>query len=87
MSIAQTCMNHAYCTDCPSRKECTVRQCFYSQGEYDEMIDMIRRTTLRIISFMRVPPYVANLQINTAIQMMNNRRKRELELHPTYCAD
>lgn len=87
MRISQICMAHKYCTDCPSRKECTVRPIFYSQSEYDEMIGEMRMVTSRATAFMGIPPYMANFQIEQSIQMMHTRRDRELTLHPTYSKD
>lgn len=84
MTMGQICFAHEYCTDCPIRKECTVRPLFYSEEAYQKY----RKETLEKTSFiakaMGFPDSFISFGLNMGITMMDNRRKQELKIHPSY---
>ena len=84
MTKGQICFQHKYCTDCPIRVECDVRPLFYSEEEYNAYKKETLALSTAIAERMGFPKALFPSGFNAGMQMMDKRRKRELELHPTY---
>lgn len=84
MTKGQVCLSQKYCTDCPLRKDCTVRSIFYSETEYFYWRKQAYDTTVKMASFLSLPPTIIASGTICGIQMMDKRRARELELYPKY---
>ena len=85
-TIGQVCYSHEYCTDCPARKQCSIRPLFYSEPEYQ---NWKTTTYLKIEQFVKpfvTPSLYASISFNVCLEMlsMEVRKQRELELHPEY---
>lgn len=73
-----------FCTNCPERKDCKVRPLFYSDEQYAEYRQQVICKTTHLVSLMEFPKDAISIGLNIGISMMDKRRERELELHPTY---
>jgi len=83
-TIGQVCYSHEYCTDCPARKQCSIRPMFYSEKEYQNWRTTTFQTAQQFAQAIGFPHICIPLGLNVGLQMMDKRRKRELELHPEY---
>ena len=84
MTHGQICFQHEYCTNCPIRRECTVRPIFYSDEEYEEWRSQTLKISERIAKTMGYPHWMTSSSIGIGIQMMDKRRAQELKEHPSY---
>lgn len=84
MTMGQICFAHEYCTDCPVRKECTVRPTFYSDEEYAYWRKTSLEATKKVALLMGFPESCIPFGLDLGIQMMDKRRAKELELFKTY---
>lgn len=84
MTRGQICFLHEYCTDCPERKNCTVRPTFYSDEAYQKWKDQTIADASRVAKISGYNQQSIILGMNFGIKMMDKRRAKELELHPTY---
>lgn len=84
MRSALICFVHEYCTNCPQRKECTMRPLFYSDEEYTKWrIETMKRTE-EVAKDLGIYTSSSPLGIEIGAQMMDKRRAKELELHKTF---
>lgn len=84
MTKGQICFSQEYCTDCPERKSCTVRPTFYSEEKYQCWRNETLDQTARIAKVFSFPTQSIPLGMDIGVKMMDKRRAKELELHPTY---
>ena len=84
MTRGQICFEHEYCTDCPERKDCTVRPTFYSEEQYQEWRSQTLTDAKRIAEMLGFNSQIIPFGLDSGIKMMDKRRAKELELHPTY---
>lgn len=69
------------------RKDCCVRPLFYSDEEYEEYRKETLDVVTRIAEFMGFSKVGISLGLQFSMEMLDKRREKELELHPTYSAD
>lgn len=81
MTRGRICSMHEFCTDCPDRKPCTMRLLFYSNEKYVQACKKSLTFAIRLesIGFSGILTSVI-----ISIILMDKRRKKELELYPTY---
>lgn len=84
MTIGQTCFLHEYCTDCPERRNCTVRPTFYSDEEYQYWRNQALKQGEMTAKFLNFSNDAILIGLNIGVQMMDKRRKKEREIHPTF---
>lgn len=80
----QICFSQEFCTDCPERADCSIRPLFYSDKQYEEYRNKTLNISKQIAISMQIPKDVIPIGLNLGMKMMDKRRKKELELHPTY---
>lgn len=80
---AKTCMLNDYCTDCPYRKDCSIRKLFYSDDFHTSLSKMSATADSILLRFgySHSTTFFAHSQFREEI---NKKREREMELHPTY---
>lgn len=83
----QICFSQEFCTNCPERKNCKVRPLFYSDKQYEEYWTKTLNISKQIAISMQIPKNVIPIGLDLGKKMMDKRRKKELELHPTYSND
>lgn len=84
MSDGQICFLHEYCTNCPLRRECSIRPLFYSEQEYANWKQHTLDATKRMARLLGFPPSSIEPGTSLGLKMMDKRRSKELELHPTF---
>lgn len=84
MTNGQICFMNEYCTNCPIRKECTVRPLFYSENAYQKYRKETLAKSSLLAELMGFHKSDISLGLNVGMKMMDKRRTKELELHPTY---
>ena len=84
MTNGQICFSQEYCTDCPLRKECAIREFFYSDKEYNNYKEQTCKMTASVAESLGVPKSFIPFGLNCGLRMMDKRRAKELEIHPTY---
>ncbi len=82
MTNGEICFSQEYCTNCPIRKECTIRPIFYSDEEYD----YYRQQTIHLSATIAENMGYSNPfnHLEAGVKLMDKRRAKELEEHPTY---
>lgn len=83
-TIGQICLAHKYCTDCPKRKECTIRPSFYSDEDYEIWKEETIRKTRFVTKLLGYQDFIIEMSVQMCIEMMNKRRQEERRLHQTY---
>lgn len=78
------CTQQEFCTDCPMRIGCKIRQGFYDEDTYYTSSRDSNIATLRYAVSIGMNFYSAIVTINDGTIAMNKKRKREMELYPTY---
>ncbi len=84
MTKGQTCFLQEYCTNCPLRAECGIRPLFYSEEAYNKYKNEVLSISTKVAAGLGYSKETIPMGLNIGIQMMDKRRKKELELHPTY---
>lgn len=84
MTRGQICFLNEYCTNCPIRKNCTVRPIFYSEEEYQAWKDLSFANMKALLNGLNINPNFISSGADLGFDMMDKRRAKELELHPTY---
>lgn len=84
--IGKICPKQAYCSDCPCRSNCCIRQSFYDDY-YQSLIEEAIVTTVFLSSSRGIPMTQIALWIPEAMETMNKKREREIEEHPTYSSN
>ena len=87
MTDGQICFLHEYCTDCPLRRKCPRRPLFYSEQEDANWKKHTLDSTKRMALLLGFPSSTIEPGASLGVNMMDKRRSRELELHPTFSPD
>lgn len=82
------CMQHKYCTRCPLRVGCKERLLFYlADKNYDQRLQEISAKNGKIFGSLGHSAQEVALHEILYQLIMNKKRQKELELHPTYSCD
>lgn len=84
MTRGQICFLHEYCTNCPERKDCTIRPLFYSEEKYQAWKDQALFIFRASLHDLNVDDRLITAGADIGFDMMDKRKARELELYPTY---
>lgn len=78
------CMDHEYCTYCPSREICTKRITFYNEEQFFKEVILATKRAGIILSKIGISNDMIALSDLFFTECMTKKRDREIQEHPIY---
>ena len=82
--IGRICVDNEFCTNCPARTKCGMRELFYDNDAYEAVRAEVFVRASMVAALLGTPTLLIPLEVGANIQAMDKRRRKELELHPKY---
>lgn len=83
MECEKVCLQYEYCTSCPARAICPKRLTFYSNQFVEEITSTKILANAILVEQGFSEDFIAD-SLSKFSQMMNKKRKRELQEYPLY---
>ncbi len=87
MDLSSICIQQEYCTNCPARIGCLIRELFYSEEKYIRLMQASASIGNMFWAFLGASSEKIHCAENTFQAILSKKRQKELELHPTYSHD
>lgn len=85
INTAMACQKNEYCTNCPVRKGCFIREYFYCSTE--EYVERCKQVNIQVMATAISMGYSPERAISECAEVSNEiskKRDREIKEHPTY---